>query len=330
MDRLDQDIESKSLDLLQELLFNSWIHSEPDPDYRIALSSIVHAFWPRAGKEIKPSYFPLPSLCGYALGKITPSTTTVNAAWVLLFIASYLLDKIEDEETYHPIFKKFSPGAVTNLTTGLILHSARILAELEPDHMICAETLTTIQREFHRQALEVCAGQHQDLTLKEPTFDQIWLTVDAKSGKFFALGAYLGARLATANAEQVAMVSEIGRRIGILNQINNDVSGLGGEQDTSSDLVSGKATLPIQYALLVLPPEKRAILVEYLRNAARDINAEIEARKMIVSAGAIIYLTLEAAKHRQKAVQLVEQLQLPSERAEPLHKLINYTIFRSH
>lgn len=324
MDRVEPDTTIHYLQGIQDWLIQYWIENEPDPDYRIALSSLLSAFWPKTGKEAKPSYFPLPSLCGYALGKLSPSTTAVNAAWSLLFVASYLLDKIEDEETHHPIFHKFSPGVIVNLTTGLILHSGHILAQLEP-YDTPAEILAEIRREFQRQAILVCAGQHHDLTLKEPTFDQIWQTVDAKSGSFFALGAYLGARLASSNEAAVAAMREVGRKLGIINQINNDLSGLGSSEETGSDLASGRRTLPAQYALQVLPHEKRAKLVKYLQSAASEPAAEVEARGMIVSAGAVIYLALEAVKHRQQAVSLVQTLQISSERAEPLYNLINYS-----
>lgn len=324
MDRVEPDTTVQSLQGVQNWLFQYWIENEPDPDYRIALSSLLSAFWPKTGKGEKPSYFPLPCLCGYALGKLSPSTIAVNAAWGLLFVASFLLDKIEDEETHHPIFHKFSPGVIANLTTGLILHSGNILAQLEP-HDTSAETLAEIQREFHRQAILVCAGQHHDLTMKEPTFDQAWQTIDAKSGSFFALGAYLGARLATSNETEVAAVREVGRRLGIINQINNDLGGLGSGDETGSDLASGRYTLPVQYAVQVLPPDKRAKLVKYLQSAPHEPTAEVEARGMIVSAGAVIYLALEATKHRLEAVSLLKTLQIPNERAEPLYNLINYT-----
>ena len=322
---VDQDKGLQFLANIHDWLFQSWIFNELDPDYRVALASILHAVWPGTDTEKKYSYIPLPSLCGHALGKVSPSTTAVNAAWVLLFVASYILDKLEDEEVQHPIFSKYSPGVVMNLTTGLILHSGRILAELGPLD-VSDKLLLEIRREFHQQALSVCAGQHHDLTIKEPDFEQVWKIVDAKSGKFFALGAYLGARLATNDHEKVALFSEIGRRLGIINQINNDLGGLGSREETGSDLAFGRRTLPVQYALMVLPPEKYAMLVEYLHNAVQDPSAELKARQMILSAGAVIYLSLEAAKHRQQASTMLESLHLPSDQSLPLHNLLKHSI----
>ncbi len=323
MDRVEAETVSYYLKVIQDWLDQYWVEYEPDPDYRIALVSLLHAVWPKAGKEEKPSYFPLPILCGQAAGKINQTTVAANTAWVLLFVASYLLDKIEDEEIYHPIFSKYSPGVVTNLTTGLILHSGRILTKVEPGD-VSKETCEEITREFFRQSLMVCAGQHDDLAKKEPDFEQVWRVIDSKSGKFFALGAYLGARLAGADSVKVASLSEVGRRLGILNQMNNDLSGLGIGEETGSDLASGRRTLPAQYALLVLPPEKRAKLVEYLHTAVSDPTSEVEARRMIVSAGAVIYLSLEAAKYRQQAISLLDSLQLPPQSSMPLYNLINH------
>ena len=314
--------------MIQDWLTQSWLHKEPNPAYREALTAVLQVLWSGANTaqgSSRISFLPLPSLCARALGKVNETTTAVNAAWVLLYTASNLLDKVEDEETEHPIFAHLSPSVVLNLTTGLILHSERILAELEPQSGTTrAEVIDALRRKFNQAALEVCAGQHLDLTVREPGFHEIWEIVDGKSGKFFSLGAYLGARLAAEDAAVVEAFSEMGRRLGILIQIRNDLQDFGGDQDTGSDLASEKRTLPVLYALQVLPAEERAQLATLLTAAQIDPAAEIAARKMIKSAGAIVYLCLEAEKHYLQARKTLDLLGLEPQAVQPLIDLLDF------
>lgn len=329
MGRVETNLSIRTVQEIQDWLTQSWIYKEQHLQYREDLAAIIKFLWPAAkspeNKNRKPSYFPLPSLCAHALGGgYSETTTAVNAAWVLLYMASYLMDKIEDQETYQPIFSRFSFGAVASLASGLFFHAERILAERQPDGMVNANTLDAIRREFNLQALEVCAGQHLDLTIAEPSLDQIWKIVNAKSGRFFALGAYLGVRLATDNVETLERFSHIGQNLGVLVQIRNDVQGLGYKDQTGSDLAYGKHTLPIQYALQVLPADESARLVELLLAAPKDPPAEIQARKMIISAGAVVYLSLEANKRLRQAVSVIDQTGLDAELLHPLRELLDY------
>lgn len=322
--KLNTNLEQK----IQEWLFQSWIPKEPDLNYREVLTRVIRTLWPDHGEKLdegrSPSYLPLPGLCSYALGQSASLTTQVNAAWVLLYLSSYLLDKVEDQETEHPIFSLFDQSTVVNITTGLLLHAQRILCESELSQDQDLFLLDNIRRKFNRMALEVCAGQHADLTLKEPTFSQSWEIVHAKSGKFFSLGAYLGASLATGDTATVEAFSQFGTYLGIIVQIANDLRGIGMDDDRGSDLARGKRTLPIQFTLEVLPRDDRLKLIRLIHAAQEDHIAEIEARSIIVSAGAVVYLSLEAQKNRQLAINVLNNLYLDTKATSPLFDLLDY------
>lgn len=313
--------------ITQDWVFQYWTLKEQDPRYREALALSMQLLWPgndasQCGKS-KSRYFLLPSLCSHAFGHSPAAITAVNSSWALLYVASFLLDKVEDRETGHLVFLTFNEGVIANLATGLILHSERILAELESDSFTDTCTIDAIRRKFNQKALEVCAGQHLDLTVEVPSLSQAWEIVGAKSGEFFALGAYLGARLATNEIGKVETFSRIGKLLGILIQIANDISGFGNEDDPANDLASGKCTLPVIYALHVLPEKDRKSLVAQLAAAPKDKSAEKEARRRIISAGAIVYLSLEAEKHRQQAVNALNQMNLNPENTRPLFDLLD-------
>jgi geranylgeranyl pyrophosphate synthase len=140
------------------------------------------------------------------------------------------------------------------------------------------------------------------------------------------LGGYLGARLATDDEVWIETFTQFGKQLGILVQIGNDIDGLGKGTSSGGDLAVGKRTLPVIYALQVLPAEERARLTELLNAAPKDKSAENDARESILRAGAIVYLSLEASKHKQRAKNALSQMKLDREAANQLFRLLDHAI----
>jgi geranylgeranyl pyrophosphate synthase len=124
-----------------------------------------------------------------------------------------------------------------------------------------------------------------------------------KTGEIFALAARSGARLCSENPKVISLFSDLGWHLGILVQIGDDVNGLWPQDETRSDLAYGKWTLPVSYAMLVLPLPKQERLEENLDLAKRDQHFEVAARCMIIETGALFYLAAEADRHRQLALK---------------------------
>lgn len=167
----------------------------------------------------------------------------------------------------------------------------------------------------------MCAGQHLDLAIREPNLSQTWQSVAAKSGDFFALACWVGARLATSEPVQLESMAKYGRHLGILIQIANDTEGLWGRDGIDSDLARGKVTLPVAYALGVLPPAERTALQRLILAKTRE--GEARARQMILSSGGLIYLMLEAEKHRQQAKAALSGLPINEPQREQLLEFLD-------
>lgn len=153
-----------------------------------------------------------------------------NTAWSLLYAAFYLLDKVEDQEANGELFSS-SPGIVTNVTTGFILSAGLILSKLELAQKPGIPEISSLQITFHHIALAVCAGQHLDLSQRKPDLKQVWQIVTAKSGEFFSLGCLAGALIATNEPDHLQAFATLGRHLGVLIQIANDIAGLWGKED---------------------------------------------------------------------------------------------------
>jgi geranylgeranyl diphosphate synthase type I len=168
------------------------------------------------------------------------------------------------------------------------------------------------------------AGQHNDLTLQEPSLEQCWQIAAAKSGAWFALACRSGARLATADTIRLERFREFGHHLGVLIQIRDDIDGLWSKDGSRSDLVNWpRWTLPVAYAMTVVGVAERDRLRHSLQAAPTDPDAEAMARHMIIEAGAVLYLAAEAHCHQRYAQKALLQASPPSAACDDLLALLS-------
>lgn len=272
------------------------------------------------GKAV--SILDLPLLCAQALGGQPQVSAIVTSAWQMLYSALHLLDNIEDNDTPDRTWTRWGTGATLNLTTGLLASTSLTLDLLE-DQQIAASALRAICRDFHQTVLEMCGGQHDDLTLSEPTLEDCWRIASAKSGRFFELACRAAARSAAASPSVAEQFGAFGQHLGVLTQITDDISGLWSWERSESDLRQVQRwTLPVAYAMSVLDPAARGQLQALLAAAGTDAAAEATAREMIIASGALLYLTTQAQAHHQAAIELLQQITQPSATQTALRALL--------
>ncbi|HEY5574894.1 MAG TPA: class 1 isoprenoid biosynthesis enzyme [Anaerolineales bacterium] len=310
---------------IQEWLDKFWLEENPDSAYNAAISTVLSGLWNlQLDCEGQPQQFSLlnlPCVVCSTFGGEWKNAVEVNAAWLLLYAAFYVLDKIEDQEVDNIPSTGLEENVLINVTTGLILNAGLILSKLAGEEKFDLATLNSLLVTFNRMALKVCAGQHVDLTIRVPDLSQVWQSVAAKSGDFFALACWIGARAATDEPDLLESMTIYGRHLGILIQIANDIEGLWGKDGSNSDLANGKVTLPVAFALSVLPPADTTILKQLI--LAKNKNSEASARRLILSCGGLIYLMLEAEKHRQQAKAALNGLPMNEPHREELLNILD-------
>lgn len=300
-----------------------WYLKEIDPEYREYIIRVIsnqkrHPIVSDDNSSIR-GLRELPAFVCMALGGKKEFAKQLNKAWELVYLAFHILDKIEDQEIDNAL-TQYDVGVLTNVTTGLILQAELILAKLKDSMEKAYGNKRRLLILFNRLALDVCAGQHTDLSSSENSLPQAWKIASGKSGKFFALECKLGAYIATENFEQIKKLEEFGHCVGLLLQIANDVEGLWSQEEEVGDLLQGKVTIPIAYALWVLPERKRAVLREYLNNPTA--NTEDDMRVMIIENGALVYLALEAEKIRQQAKSILTATALMQTKKDQLEMVL--------
>ncbi|HEX6289024.1 MAG TPA: polyprenyl synthetase family protein [Herpetosiphonaceae bacterium] len=283
--------------------------SKVDARYVDALhASLPKKHLPQSDSHQNPSLMSLPDLCCAAAGGVHEQAHAVGAAWQILYRALHILDAIEDDDRPDGAWAQWGMGPAVNITTGLLTSSHEALETLL-DIGVSAQTARTIRSDFNQTILTMCAGQHHDLTMRQPTLDECWQIAEAKSGHFFALASRSGARLATDDQQVIESFGQFGFHLGVLIQIGDDLSGLWSTSESLSDLRDpDRWTLPVAYAMSTASPEDRKMLAASLQAAASDPVAEAQARGLIIKTGAVLYLMAEAQRHYQHARTILLQL----------------------
>lgn len=297
-----------------------WDKERLDSEYRSALTQALSVL-PGLTTSIEQNQtgvLNLPPLVCKAIGIEIECLVTITKAWRLLYAAFYLLDKIEERELLSGIFSQYDTGVLTNITTGLILQEEIALVNAVARKESSIERGAHFLIAFNNIALAVCAGQHQDLSSSNITLAQAWEIAAGKSGAFFALGCRLGAYAGAESSETVKAFTTYGHCLGLLIQLANDVEGLWGEYN---DLSRGKVTIPVAYALEVLPSLEKDKLVRYLDNP--NTHQEATIRKLILTNGALVYMALEAEKIKQQGKKALDSLSLNHDPKEHLESMLD-------
>ena len=209
-----------------------------------------------------------------------------------------------------------------NLSTALIMAAELILDALE-DRGIDPVTARAIRIHLHKTIFEMCAGQHSDLQTQSAGIHTSLKIAAAKSGVFFSAACYSGAILAMDDPSQLNCFSSYGYHLGMIIQIEDDISDFWDMGGRNNDLARGKRSLPVVYALEVLPAEETHRLKELLVEARTDRAAEEAARQTILAAGAILFLDLEVKKRYRLAEIALRQLQLSPTGRQTLQGVLN-------
>lgn len=148
-------------------------------------------------------------------------------------------------------------GAPMAINAGDALFAVAHLAVLDLSASVGAETKLSASRILQQACLDLTRGQFLDLANpRKPgvTIQDYWTMIEGKTAALIAAGTEIGALIGSHDAEIAARMKSFGRLLGLAFQVQDDILGIWGDQaligkSTASDLVEGKSSLPILYAI---------------------------------------------------------------------------------
>ena len=200
----------------------------------------------------------------YALEQILPAAAAIE----LVHNFSLIHDDIEDGDPlrrHRPtLWKLWGQPQAINTGDGLFSVARLALWELVKTG-IDAPTILTLARLFDRACLELCEGQHLDMSFERQREVSVSLYLDMIGRKTAALmqcATQMGARLATRDEAQIAQLATFGRSLGLAFQLRDDLLGVWADERElgkapAGDIRRKKMSLPVLEALEHCAPDQQ-------------------------------------------------------------------------
>lgn len=256
----------------------------------------------------------LPVLVAQALGKSKNSLIPPGRIATLLYLGIDLLDDVADGDT-HRHWVGLEPAHLQLAATTLI-------ASLAPLAIGEMDVSAELQNRFHKtiagHLLKMSSGQSRDLgmTGRNPvSLEEVEEAIRGKSGEEAALFAALGALWAEASLETCLQYVALGRWVGMAAQIASDCHDLFQSED-SRDLIQGKRTLPIVFALSRMGSRERSSFHQSLEAARHDPSLRPGILQEIERHGARRFASIVVENYCQKALSVLDSV-CPEEAVSP-------------
>ena len=287
------------------------------------------------GKKIRPS---LVVLSSEAVGGTAEVAIKTAAAVELIHTFSLIHDDIMDKDdmrrgkpSVHVLW-----GESMAILAGDTLFSKAFETVLEtPVNSISYERVLNALKTVVDSCIKICEGQASDMCFEgnfEVNEDEYMNMIYKKTGALIAAATRSGAILGGGNPEEVEILTEYGRLIGLAFQIQDDYLDVVSEEENlgkpvGSDIVEGKMTLMVVHALSNASNKDKQELISILKDVEdTDVERAIE---LLEKYGSINYARDIAIKSVDNAKNLLETLD-ESEATVSLAMIADYVLQRIH
>jgi geranylgeranyl diphosphate synthase type I len=319
---------SKSID---EEIQNSLGTVDPD-ELQKSTQHLIKA----GGKKIRPS---LVVLSSEAVGGNAEDALKTAAAVELIHTFSLIHDDIMDKDD----MRRGKPsvhilwGEPMAILAGDTLFSKAFETVLEtPIDGVTYERVVNALKTVVDSCIKICEGQASDMCFEgnfDVNEDAYMNMIYKKTGALIAAATRSGAIIGGGTPEQVEILSEYGRLVGLAFQIQDDYLDVISDEENlgkpvGSDIVEGKMTLMVVHALSKASDDDKEELVSILKADHEDTNVK-RALEIFEKYGSINYARDIALENVDTAKNLLKTLD-ESEAKVALEMIADYVLQRNH
>ena len=292
----------------------------------VLLQSAIEKIMNSTGKHIRPL---LVLLTAKACGNINETTINSSVLLELLHTASLIHDDVIDETKERrgePSLNAFYDNRVSVLVGDYILSSA-LVRSIQTGNIRIMSIVSEVGRglsEGEIRQIEVV----ESIILDEQVYLQI---VEKKTAMLISACSEIGAISAGADDGMTDRFKTIGKYLGFCFQIKDDIFDYFSDckigKPTGNDILEGKVTMPLLFALRNGSPEEVGKYKDIILNKAftpQNINELISFAK---ANGGIEYAETRMKEYKDKAVALLDELP-QSDAKQSLILLADYIIRR--
>lgn len=251
------------------------------------------------GKKFRPA---LTLLSCQAVGGKPEKALKAAAAIELTHTFSLIHDDIMDNDDTRrgkpAVHKVWGEPLAILAGDSLFAKSFELLSQSAEDNIAYERVVDALQV-LTNSCINICEGQALDMAFEDTfnvTKDEYMNMIYKKTGDLITASTTIGAIMGGASSNEIQALRTYGKQIGLAFQIQDDYIDLTGDESigkpVGSDLVKGKKTLMVVYALEKANKEDHDRLVELLE--ANDESIIPEAMEILEKYGAINYARSKA------------------------------------
>ena len=259
----------------------------------------------------------------------------VSAAAAIELVHNFSLvhDDIQDNSEYRrgrkTAWVKWGAPMAINAGDALFVIANQSVLDLKTHYP--AEMVVRAAGVLNDICLQLTQGQYMDMSYEERTdlsMEDYWPMIGGKTSALLSACTQIGALLGYANDEKVELYRQFGYTLGLAFQVQDDILGIWGDESVTgksaaSDLVEGKNSLPVLYAL-----EKNGDFAKRWRQGPIP-QAEVGAAAvMLENEGGKSYAEKMSAELTQKALGYLNQADPQGEAGEAIRGLANMLLKR--
>jgi len=259
----------------------------------------------------------------------------VSAAAAIELVHNFSLvhDDIQDNSEYRrgrkTAWVKWGAPMAINAGDALFVIANQSVLDLKTHYP--AEMVVRAAGILNDICLQLTQGQYMDMSYEERTdlsMEDYWPMIGGKTSALLSACTQIGALLGYANEEKVELYRQFGYTLGLAFQVQDDILGIWGDESVTgksaaSDLVEGKNSLPVLYAL-----EKNGDFAKRWRQGPIP-QAEVGAAAvMLENEGGKSYAEKMSAELTQKALGYLNQADPQGEAGEAIRGLANMLLKR--
>lgn len=323
VERIKQDISAEMVEF--ERQFEAVLHT------RLPLAdSVIRYFLSRRGKQLRPI---ITILAAKLIGQVNSSTIYGAVSLELLHNATLMHDDVIDQSAQRrgaDTINKIWDNRVAVLMGDFFLSKC-----LYCSHATGSLAISRILADMVTELVEGELEQISNIRSRMLSENSYFSVIRGKTASLFSACMKIGALSVGATDEQMSRISRVGELMGLLFQIRDDIfdyypatAEVG--KPTGHDILEGKITLPLLYALQHGPAEEvermRAIIDQPEELSSAQIGQLVEFAK---SVGGIDYAY---AKMKQLAFEAKKELSFFADitSRQSLESMIDYFIIRKY
>jgi geranylgeranyl pyrophosphate synthase len=242
----------------------------------------------------------------------------------LAIAAADLIDEAADSDP-SLIIERYGPGQASNTANLMLVMAQQVLqwevAAVNTNALLALGALQDM-------LVEAAVGQHLDMEYekmppRDVTPDMSGQMTDKKAGALMAGALRMGALMAGAEPDVAALLARLGRQLGGIAQVNNDIQDVlpreitaeaYPDQETAdwpkpkTDLRQRKRTLPIVYALRAESDQPSTLQAAYA-GPPTEHEDEDAMRQAVIDAGGLRFAYLVIDVYRNNAAEAIAALE---------------------